>query len=26
LGAQGYERALDALANIIEREPGEVDR
>src|SRR5437868_14597447 len=22
LGAQGYERALDALANLIEREPG----
>src|SRR6202022_1674209 len=26
LGAQGYERALDALANLIEREPGEADR
>ena len=26
LGAQGYERALDALADLIEREPGEVDR
>ena len=26
LGAQGYERALDALANLIEREPGETDR
>jgi hypothetical protein len=26
LGAQGYERALDALANLIEREPEEADR
>ena len=26
LGAQGYERALDALANIIERESDEADR
>ncbi|MBV9375010.1 MAG: type II 3-dehydroquinate dehydratase, partial [Alphaproteobacteria bacterium] len=26
LGAQGYERALDALANMIDREPGEADR
>ena len=26
LGAQGYERALDALANIVEREPQEADR
>src|SRR5271156_2114874 len=26
LGAQGYERALDALANMIERQPGEADR
>ncbi|MGA7260028.1 MAG: type II 3-dehydroquinate dehydratase [Stellaceae bacterium] len=26
LGAQGYERALDALANLIEREPAEADR
>src|SRR5580700_6001366 len=26
LGAQGYERALDALANLIERDPGEADR
>ena len=26
LGAQGYERALDALANLIGREPEETDR
>jgi 3-dehydroquinate dehydratase II len=26
LGAQGYERALDALANLVEPEPEEVDR
>src|SRR5438477_12097191 len=26
LGAQGYERALDALATLIEREPEEADR
>jgi 3-dehydroquinate dehydratase II len=26
LGAQGYERALDALANLIERAPSEADR